>query len=98
MNAVKNLITKYGLVDPVADESVRGGFTDEFQDLYEKLLAKGKLSLSDAYKVGVEIEELDINDLKSMIGINDNADVVRVMTNLLNGSYNHLDAFNSHLP
>ena len=99
MDAVKNLITKYGLVDPVTDESVRGGFTDPaFQQLYQELLAKGQASLVGAYEVGVAIEELDIGDLKKMLPINDNADVVRVMSNLLSGSYNHLDAFNSHLP
>ncbi len=56
------------------------------------------LSLTDALEVGVDIELLDIKDIKDVM-LPDvlQADVVRVLQNLLAGSYNHLDAFTGAL-
>jgi hypothetical protein len=45
----------------------------------------------------VEIEEMDIGDIERMLEETDKADIKRVLSNLLNGSYNHLDAFNTQL-
>jgi hypothetical protein len=60
-------------------------------------MAKGILSIVDALQVGVEIEKTDIDDLKAASNSTQNRDILRVYTNLLQGSYNHLDAFESHL-
>ena len=99
-DAVERLLDKYDIVDPVVDENIRGGFTDpELDTMYGELLAKGSISLIDALQVGVMIEEADIADInEALLATADvHQDVERVYTNLLEGSYNHLAAFNSHL-
>jgi len=99
MDSVEKLIDKYGLVDPVTDDTP-GFFTNpDIVALYNELMEKGELSLLDALEVGVIIEEMDIADLEEMLDSPETtqADVIRVLTNLLSGSENHLDAFNSAL-
>jgi len=97
MDAVLNLLTKYGLEDPAGDPGVFDNSV--LQELYDKLIEKGEQSLFDALYVGVEIEEIDIDDLTVYLENENisNNDIRQVFTNLLNGSYNHLAAFNSHL-
>jgi len=97
MDAVLNLLTKYGLEDPAGDPGVFDNSV--LQELYDKLIEKGEQSLVDALYVGVEIEEIDIDDLTVYLENENitNNDIRQVFTNLLNGSYNHLAAFNSHL-
>ena len=48
-------------------------------------------------KVGVFIEETDIADLGAGIASTTRRDIKKVYSNLLRGSYNHLDAFCSNL-
>jgi hypothetical protein len=95
MDAIKRLIDKYGPEDPVEDDTV-GKFTNPvFAGLYTELVGKGEVSYCDALQVGIDIEVLDIEDIE--IALNDvmARDVTRVLNNLLNGSYNHLNAFTS---
>jgi hypothetical protein len=101
MDAIKKLIEKYGLEDPVADDTV-GAFpvpeTDkdtDFKLLYDELVALGDKSYCEALKVGIYIEELDIEDIENALNDVEAPDVTRVLNNLLNGSYNHLNAFTS---
>lgn len=97
MDAVKNLITRYGLEDPVAVDVI-GDFVDpDLQLLYDDLVKAGEESLEAALKVGVLIEEKDIADLIQALTETDKRNITRVFQNLLNGSYNHLDAFNACL-
>jgi len=97
MDAVKGLLDKYGLADPAAGNGV-GEFTDpRFTALYGQLVAQGSQSLQEALKVGIAIEELDIEDLKGLLLSVEHTDIRRVYENLLAGSYNHLDAFQSLL-
>ncbi len=97
MAAVKNLIVRYGLPDPVVTDTV-GVFTNPaFTDLYKQLVATGSVSIVNAYQVGVVIEELDIKDLIEALSVVQRADIRTVFTNLLNGSKSHLAAFASHL-
>ena len=97
MDAIKNLITRYGLVYPVVDDAV-GMFTNQdFEILYDELVADGSVSLEEALKVGVRIEELDIADLKLALQDTSMRTVKRVFQNLLNGSYNHLSAFERNI-
>ena len=51
----------------------------------------------EALKIGAFIEEYDIADLEKLISETDNIYIVRVYTNLLNGSKNHLRAFVKNL-
>ncbi len=97
MDAVKGLIDRYGLDDPVAGNG-QGEFTNQdLQALYDELIATGSESLASALRVGAAIEEIDILDLQEHIGETNAADVVHVYENLLRGSRNHLRAFVSTL-
>ena len=96
MDAVLNLLVKYGVPDPAAGKAV-GEFTDGFQPLYDWLISWGDDSLLDAFLVGQYIEEMDIDDLVQAMAETDKADLDNVYDNLVNGSYNHLDAFNAHI-
>lgn len=95
MDAILNLLTGYGLTDPVAGKGP-GEFTPAFQPLYDELIAKGT-NLTEAFKVGVEIEELDIADLEKAINATEVPTLLRVYNNLLAASRNHLAAFSSKL-
>ncbi|MDO9086440.1 MAG: DUF2202 domain-containing protein [Anaerolineaceae bacterium] len=92
MDAVKTLIFRYGLEDPMLAEA--GEFTNQdLQELYDSLVVQGSQSISDALLVGGAIEEIDILDLQDGLKETTNADIVRVFESLLKGSYSHLKAF-----
>ena len=57
----------------------------------------GSVSLDEALKVGVSIEELDIADLEQALQETSMRNIQRVFENLLDASNNHLDAFNACL-
>ncbi len=87
------LLTRYGVADPSAGKNP-GSYADPaLQSLYDKLLASGDESLAKAYDVGIAVESLDIADLKAAIAQTSQADVKAALTNLMNGSANHLSAF-----
>jgi len=91
-SAVLYVMSGYGLEDQAADEA--GVFSNPvFNELYPSLTGKGSASLVEALKVGAFIEEYDINDLQNLIEETQNEDVIRVYSNLLHGSKNHLRAF-----
>lgn len=95
MDAFKRLIDKHGLTDPVENDDI-GEFTNpDFAKLYGELVEMGKQSYCGALQVGISIEELDINDLELALNDVTAQDITRVFNNLLAGSYNHLNAFNS---
>lgn len=95
-DAIGVLIERYGITDPALAQA--GKFTSPtLQALYDELVAKGLVSAVAALQVGVAIEEQDIDDLEKAIAQTTAADVKRVYANLLAGSQNHLDAFQSHL-
>jgi len=89
--AVLALINHFGLTDPALAEP--GKFSNPaIQALYNQLIAAGSTANS-ALSTGAFIEEYDIADLKKLIAETANADIIRVYTNLLEGSENHLRAF-----
>jgi len=93
MDAMAGMIDRYGLVDPVVDDTVGEFVTQDFADLYTLFVIMGSESLMDAYKVGAKIEELDIVDLRvALIGVTDPV-LVDVYENLMRGSRNHLRSF-----
>lgn len=95
MNALKVLIDRYELTDPVVND-VRGEFQNEdLQKLYTDLVEQGSVSEIEALKVGALIEEIDILDLDHGLTevIEDNLDMTRIYTNLRRGSTFHLKAF-----
>ena len=95
--AIKTLLDRYGISDPVGSNPV-GVFTNpDLQALYTRLVADGSKSLVDALKVGAAIEELDIKDLQTHLAETDNLEIELVYENLMRGSQNHLRAFTSTL-
>lgn len=94
MNALKVLIEKYELENPVTDLKEGEFKTEKFQKLYTELVEKGSKSLENALSVGAEIEKLDIADLEEKLEKVDNEDVKFVYERLKNGSENHLENFN----
>lgn len=86
----------YGVSNPSSSEV--GVFTNQdLQKLYNDLLAKGLVSQQAAYEVGKAIEEQDISDLESAIAGTDSTYLKSVYAKLLQGSQNHLNAFNRQL-
>ncbi len=67
--------------------------------MYDTLVAKGSQNLTEAYKAGVTIEEVDIADLTASLQLVDPADsdIITMMETLLHGSQNHLRAFSRHV-
>lgn len=75
-----------------------GKFKDpELQKFYDSLIEEGNKSLEDAYRVGVKIEEKDINDLSAQLGSTTDAELTKLLETLRSGSENHLRAFNRQL-
>ena len=97
MDAMKSLLDKYGMTDPVVDNTV-GIFTDpRMTELYNALVQKGSTSIVEALLVGATIEDLDIYDLNTLLAQTDNEDVQMVYQNLTKGSRNHMRAFRRSL-
>jgi hypothetical protein len=97
MNAVKRMLDKYSIPDPITSDEV-GVFPDPaFQALYDQLIVQGNLSLFEALSVGVAIEELDIADLEAQLAFVTNPGIINLYTNLKSGSVSHLAAFNKNL-
>lgn len=92
-DSVGVLLTRYGVTDPATGKAVGVYANADIQKLYDSLLAQSKVSLTEAYKVGVAVETRDIADVKDAINTATQADIDRVYTNLLNGSEMHLKAF-----
>jgi len=67
------------------------------QALYDALVARGSVSPEEALKVGVLIEEIDIDDLNTAIATTEKNDILNVYINLLQGSQSHLEAFQQNL-
>ena len=91
--AVKALLDRYQLADPLAGLANGTFKTPAFQSLYSTLVAASRISLIEVLKVGAQIEELDMRDITVQKAGIDNADILMVYDNLLRGSRNHLRAF-----
>ena len=96
LNAINLLIKNYGVSDSVIGDT--GVFANvDIQNLYNQLIVSALVSVEDAYKTGVLVEEMDIKDLtESLVNIS-NENVILVFDNLLKGSRNHLRAFDRQL-
>jgi len=94
MDAIKVLLNKYNLTDPVTDELVLDDFVNvDLQQDYIDFMTRGMISRDAALHVGAEIEEIDIIDLDLAIGRTDHPDIADTYESLLCGSRNHLRAF-----
>lgn len=94
MDSMKDVLSCYGLPDPVDTAETPGVFLDtELARLYTDLTTQGQLSPLEALKVGALIEEVDIEDLQDSIEISQQDYTDAVYANLMCGSRNHLRAF-----
>ena len=91
--AIKALIDRYELWDPMSVTSEGQYASEELHDLHYELVAQGSPSLIEALKVGLTIEEISILDLREYRAETDDEDVLLVYENLLRGSRNHLRIF-----
>lgn len=91
--AVETALAAYGLADPTNGYAVGSFPSIQFQALYDRLVARGAVSRQAALAVGVEIETLDIADLRRAIAETDEAMLDRIYGNLLAASTSHLAAF-----
>ncbi len=97
MDSIKHLLTQVNIDVPV-DETLTGNFQNsDISQLYSELIHRGNLSLNDAYQVGLDIENLDIEDLSIRINMANDPGVKAVFSKLLSASYKHKSAFESNL-
>lgn len=95
--AVRQLLMRYSLPDPAASRAPGVFQNPALQALYTRLVAQGSASLTEALRVGVTIEELDMLDINTHLASVDNQDIRRVYEELLKGSRNHLRSYHKTL-
>ena len=93
MDLMSNILKQYGIKNPTKKMAAGQFKNQDLQSLYKKLVNEGSADILSAYQVGVQIEELDIADLKDLMKMNWPAEVKLVLDRLLSGSQNHLLAF-----
>lgn len=93
---VKVVMEKLHIADP--RPATEGKFTNQkLQALYDQLVTQGSQSVTEAYRVGIAIEEKDIADITKQLATATDPDVTSTLERLRNGSENHLRAFNRQL-
>ena len=93
---VLSLLNAYGLTDPRSSEI--GVFVNpDLQALYDQLIAQGLTSQTEAYKVGVLIEETDIADLTRAMNSTTDTSILATLDKLRSASESHLAAFSKKL-
>lgn len=93
---VLTLLQARNITDPRSSEV--GVFKNQdLQALYNQLIEQGNKNATEAYKVGVAIEEKDIADIGTQLATTTDQDVVDTLEALRSGSENHLRAFNKQL-
>jgi len=100
IDSIKSMIDKYAVsTTGYTQPAVAGVFVNQdLQALYNTLVAKGNVSVTEAYKVGQLIEITDIEDLDIRLLPTDlPADIRTVYEALRKGSESHLAAFNKQL-
>ena len=97
VNAVTKLFSNYDIELPMTMDE-QGIFTNEkLQSMYDEFVLRGEQSLEEALKVGIEIEETDIEDLEALLDSDINEKVEKTYSRILRGSYQHLRSFNREL-
>jgi len=94
MAALKMLLDKYDLEDPIVNDELGVFENEKLSELYGQLTQAGDVSLVEALKIGLTIEDLDIYDLMEYSHEVESGDIIMVYDNLTKGSRNHLRAFN----
>lgn len=99
MQAVKGLMKKYKVEDPVTfTKDARGKFMHPpFQKLYDSLITTGSASLEGAFRAGAFVEERDLQDLYDARKATQAEDLKTLYGNLIRASEQHLRAFTRNL-
>ncbi len=97
MDAVKRLVDRYSLEDPIVSDEVGVFANPVFQQMYDDFTAQGLLSIPEAFLVGQAIEQMDIASLEDQLAFVDNPDLIRVYTKLKDASEKHYNAFLNHI-
>lgn len=93
-NAVSYIISKSNLTDEKYNEMF---YLEESQVLYDELTKKADMSVTEALKVALKIEELDIKDIEMVKANSSNPELLSLYNNLQKASRNHLRSFNKVL-
>ncbi len=93
MDQVKMLMQTYEITDPIVSDRVGVFANPELAAMYKQLVHRGQTSSLEALKVGALIEETDIKDLRDRLNATNHPQLKTLYENLLQGSYNHLQAF-----
>ena len=93
MEAMRQLLERYTLIDPAATTAPGIFQNATLQALYTQLATAGAPTLVDALKVGATIEEVDMIDINAALLNVVSQDIRLVYDNLLKGSRNHLRSF-----
>lgn len=93
---VLTLLKARNIADP-RSTSIGVFQNQELQSLYDQLIQQGSISETEAFKVGVIIEEKDIADISAQLSTATEQDVIDTLEKLRKGSENHLRAFNKQL-
>ena len=92
MDAIDGLIARFGLNDTSPVEPGRFSIP-ELQNLHDRLVAQGGVSLAEALRVGGLIEQTDIDDLQEALAAAVDPAIRRVFSHLLRASFQHRSAF-----
>ena len=93
MDEVRALLKTYGLTDPTAKTAAGVFVNKDLQALYDKLVAQGLKSSTDALAVGVIVEKTDIADIDKMLKTIKTTDISSTLKLLRAASVRHLAAF-----
>ncbi|WP_134200766.1 DUF2202 domain-containing protein [uncultured Algoriphagus sp.] len=94
INSVLQVMGAYQLSDPLDGSISLGEFTNtSLQNLYSELTSKVDISLEEATKVGLLIEDMDILDLQLAIASTQKPELIQLYEKLKCGSENHMRAF-----
>ena len=97
LERMRSILKRRQIADPTSGLK-EGQFKSELmKKLFTSLTDKGNISKPEAFKVGVEIEELDIKDLLRISAQIKDPQVKHILSNLTRASRNHLRAFHKAL-
>ena len=93
MDAMKALLDKYGIADPVADNTPGVFMDSHYTELYNTMVARGMTSMDHALSVGANLEDRTIYAMNTMMATTDNDDMMAVYQNMMVSSQNHMRAY-----
>ena len=97
MDKVLELLELAGLDDPIKTNAIGDFNNAELASLYRELTEQSSVSLVEALKVGALIEDLDIDDIEKMMAHTTNTSVLKVYSNLVCGSKNHIRSYTNSI-